>query len=934
MLLHTASGGGYAGVEAELEVTVRDHTSPVSETPPPVVSFVSASSNAPETAGTRNVTVDLSLAPTAAITLRYSVGGTATAGSDYTIANTGSVSVSSGAASVTIPVGIVDDALDEGDETVVLTLTAASGYTVGSPDRHTLTIADDDDEEEPPPLPPPPPPAPVAAFATGASTASENAGTRNIQVNFSPAPASAIVLRYGVGGTATAGSDFTIANSGSVTVSTGAASVTIPVGIVDDALDESDETVVLTLIAASGYTVGSPNSHTLTIADDDVEEPPPPPPPPPAPVASFATGASTASENAGTRNILVNFSPAPASAITLRYGVGGTATAGSDFTIANSGSVSVSSGATSVTIPVAIVDDALDEDDETVVLTLTAATGYSVGSPDRHTLTIADDDEEEPPPPPSAPVASFATVASTASENPGTGDILVNFSPAPATAITLRYGVGGTATAGSDFTIANTGTVSVSAGATSVTIPVAIVDDAHAENDETVVLTLTDATGYSVGSPDRHTLSIADDDEEEPPPPPAPVASFSAAKSSAGENAGVHTVTVNLSPVPGADITLAYTAAGSATAEEDYAALSGTLDVPAGDASADITVTIVDDGVDEADEADETLVLTLVEGNGYALGTTTTHTLVIMDDDDPLPPDWLVRYGRTVAQAALDGVGLRITAERTPGFEGALAGQAMNFSSSGGTGAPAAGAAGAMPVESEVALTLADIARGLDPGAGSGAVSGRGDFGTGFDAPQGQLRSMSAREALLGSSLAVTGQSDGTGGSLALWGHASASAFDGGEGTLALDGVVTTAMLGADYARERWLAGLVLMRSTGGGGWDGADAGGEAEATLTSVIPYAALQAAERFKLWGAARPRHGRDDADPAPGRYGQHRRTPTGDEGGHRLDDGRGGLARRGARTPVRGHRPGARGHLGRHVGRAPPRRRQPGSRTPKAT
>ncbi len=73
-------------------------------------------------------------------------------------------------------------------------------------------------------------------------------------------------------------------------------------------------------------------------------------------------------------------------------------------------------------------------------------------------------------------------------------------------------------------------------------------------------------------------------------------------------------------------------------------------------------------------------------------------------------------------------------------------------------------------------------------------------------------------------------------------------------------------MLGADYARDQWLAGMALMRSSGKGGGSYADPGsesgagsgsvrgpgGEVEATLTAAIPYLALQASERVKLWGA----------------------------------------------------------------------------------
>ncbi len=120
--------------------------------------------------------------------------------------------------------------------------------------------------------------------------------------------------------------------------------------------------------------------------------------PDPEPEASFASSSSRAGEGLGTRNVVVGFSPAPTSNITLNYTVGGTATEGSDYGISGSGSLPVSSGATTATIAVAITDDNAEESSETVVLRLTNGTGYTVGSPNRHTLTITDNDGEEPPP--------------------------------------------------------------------------------------------------------------------------------------------------------------------------------------------------------------------------------------------------------------------------------------------------------------------------------------------------------------------------------------------------------------------------------------------------------------------------------------------------------------------------------------------------------
>lgn len=77
------------------------------------------------------------------LTVKYDVGGTATNGTDYA-ALSGTVTIASGTASVTLPVTPIDDATQEGDETVIVTLTADPNYTIGTPGSDTVTIADDD----------------------------------------------------------------------------------------------------------------------------------------------------------------------------------------------------------------------------------------------------------------------------------------------------------------------------------------------------------------------------------------------------------------------------------------------------------------------------------------------------------------------------------------------------------------------------------------------------------------------------------------------------------------------------------------------------------------------------------------------------------------------------------------------------------------------
>ena len=127
--------------------------------PAPEVQFASASAKLGEASGTHDITVNLSPAPSSGITLTYTLSGTATRGSDYTISgvsnNTGTTSVAAAATRATIPVAIVDDGSDEPDETVILTLEGDSGYTLGNQVEHILTIADNDEPDPVPALPAP-----------------------------------------------------------------------------------------------------------------------------------------------------------------------------------------------------------------------------------------------------------------------------------------------------------------------------------------------------------------------------------------------------------------------------------------------------------------------------------------------------------------------------------------------------------------------------------------------------------------------------------------------------------------------------------------------------------------------------------------------------------------------------------------------------------
>jgi hypothetical protein len=109
---------------------------------PSVSVAVSPSSTAEDGAGnlvftfTRTNTVG-------ALAVNYSIGGTATNGTDYaTIASP--VNFIDGNATATVTVDPTTDATSEANETVILTVTSDSGYNVGSPSVATGTINNDD----------------------------------------------------------------------------------------------------------------------------------------------------------------------------------------------------------------------------------------------------------------------------------------------------------------------------------------------------------------------------------------------------------------------------------------------------------------------------------------------------------------------------------------------------------------------------------------------------------------------------------------------------------------------------------------------------------------------------------------------------------------------------------------------------------------------
>ena len=196
---------------------------------------------------------------TAALTVGYTISGTATNGTDYSTLS-GSVTFAVGAATAVVNVGVINDSVFEGSESVVLTLATNATYVLGATTRATVTIADND-------LPT------ITVTANDANAGEVVAGqTQNsgqFTLSRSGSTSNALAVNFGLGGTATSGSDYS-ALATSVTFAAGASTAMVNVNVIDDLVFEGTEAIFLELIANAAYALDVVKNATVTIADNDL----------------------------------------------------------------------------------------------------------------------------------------------------------------------------------------------------------------------------------------------------------------------------------------------------------------------------------------------------------------------------------------------------------------------------------------------------------------------------------------------------------------------------------------------------------------------------------------------------------------------------------------------------------------------------------------
>jgi hypothetical protein len=186
------------------------------------------------------------------VTINYTVGGTATAGSDY-VALSSSVTIPAGAISASITVSPKDDALVEGRETVLVTISSSLSYAIYDATASCLIY----DNE-----------MPILNISVTDSSLSESGNNGTFTFTRSGSTNNSVIVYYEASGTAINGTDYNML-SGSVTIPAGTTSASVTIIPIKDTLAEGSETLKLRISSNSTYQLGSQYAATVNIVEND-----------------------------------------------------------------------------------------------------------------------------------------------------------------------------------------------------------------------------------------------------------------------------------------------------------------------------------------------------------------------------------------------------------------------------------------------------------------------------------------------------------------------------------------------------------------------------------------------------------------------------------------------------------------------------------------
>ena len=380
----------------------------------------------------------------------------------------------------TITVPVKADSIYEFDESLDIYLSDPTNVTLAN--AHSLiTITDDD--------------VPPSLSIGDISGAEGDTGNTNFTfpVSVSTVTERPIVVSYStIAGTAMSSVDF-VRTTGLLTIPAGTPVVTVSVPVIGDFAIEPTENFSVVLSNPTGATIAD-GVGIGTITNDDV-----------AGVFQFSSATSSVNEDAINVVLTVSRTGGTASGPTVQYATGGgTATAGQDYRSATD-TLTFGANEASKSITLTIVNDAIDEPDETFNVTLSNPTGgATLGSPAVSQVSILDNDQ-----PPNITIDDVTVAEGNTGSS--TAVFTVRLSATSGRTVTVNYASADvTATAGSDYQSV-TGTLTFEPSTLTKIISVPLIPDTAYETDETFNIDLTNPSNAVITDPQARGTILNDD---------------------------------------------------------------------------------------------------------------------------------------------------------------------------------------------------------------------------------------------------------------------------------------------------------------------------------------------------------------------------------------------------------------------------------------
>lgn len=523
-----------------------------------------------------------------ALTVYYSVSGTATSGVDYS-ALSGSVTIPAYSSSIIIAVTPISDTTVEADESITLTLVEDAAYIIGGKNAATVKILNDDDF--------------IVSVSVTENVATEDGVMRgNFRISRAGGTMGDLIVNIGVNGTATPGVDY-VALPSAAMIPAGQVSVDVQVIGIEDNTAAYDKSITLSILSGSGYSAGTVSSGTVTLKDNDRYT---------VNINAIDTVLDKSNlSNTGTFRI--DRGVASAESLEVKYALKGTAQNGVDYQTL-SGTATIAPNNQYVDVTVTALANLLNEGYKSIVVELLGGGIYSLGPSQEATLTIKVDSI--------LPVVSIETTDAVACEDgTDTANFRVTRAGSTTTPLVVHYSIGGNARNGVDYATLS-GVATIGVGQSFVDIVLTGIEDSLVEGTQTVILALQSSSDYLVDVVNSQAQAIINDNE-------TPIVQIFRESTFSSKNQNTKgRVRVSRDGDLSAALTVNLSFSGTAASGVDYENPGSTVIIPAGERSRIVEISAIQNGMIEGNKS---LIITVGSSASYSVGFSSWTEIVVLD---------------------------------------------------------------------------------------------------------------------------------------------------------------------------------------------------------------------------------------------------------------------------------------------------------------